>query len=49
MPNEDYNNWTKPNGIATLIKMWIDQINRPKSGCFAVLRNKDGLVVPDFV
>ena len=49
MPNEDYKNWTKPDGIASLIKMWIDGLNRPKSGSFAILRNKDGFVIPDFV
>ncbi len=49
MRNEDYTQWIKPDGIATLIKMWVDGINKPKSGCFAVLRNKDGVVVPEFV
>ena len=49
MPTEDFTKWTKPEGIATLIKMWADGLNRPKSGSFTVLKNKDNIVIPELV
>lgn len=49
MPLEDFNKWTKPEGIAALLKMWADGYNRPRSGSFAILKNKDNYVVPEFV
>ena len=49
MPNEDFSKWTKPDGIAALIKMWVDGHNRPKSGSFTVLKNQDNLVIFELV
>jgi len=49
MPSHDCSKWTKPEGMAALLKMWADGYNRPKSGSFAVLKNKDNYVVPEFV
>ena len=50
MPLEDYSKWTKPEGVAALLKMWAEGFNLPsKSGSFAVLKNKNGYVVPEFV
>jgi hypothetical protein len=49
MPLEDPSKWTHPEGIAALLKMWADGYNRPKSGSFAVLKNCDNYVVPEFV
>ena len=49
MPLEDTTKWVKPEGIAGIIKMWADGYNRPKSGAFAVLKNIDNCVIPEFV
>jgi len=49
MPMEDFSKWTKPEGIATLIKMWVEGFNRPKSGSFTVLKNKENIVIPELV
>jgi hypothetical protein len=49
MPLEDSSKWTKPEGIAALLKMWADGFNRPKSGSFALLKNRDSYVIPEFV
>jgi hypothetical protein len=49
MPLEDPSKWTHPDSIAALLKMWADGYNRPKSGAFAVLKNMDNYVVPEFV
>ncbi len=48
MPDEDFTKWTKPEGIAALLKMWTDGYNRPRSGSFAVLKSKDNYVYPEF-
>ena len=39
MPGEDFSKWAKPDGIATLLKMWADGFNRLKTGSFAILKN----------
>jgi hypothetical protein len=49
MPFEDSSKWISPEGLAALLKMWADGYNRPKSGAFAVLKNKDNCVMPEFV
>jgi hypothetical protein len=49
MPLEDFSQWTSADGIAALLKMWADGFNCPKSGVFAILKSKDGYVVPEFV
>lgn len=49
MPLEDFSKWTKPEGIAALLKMWADGFNRPKSGAFGILKAKDNYVIPEFV
>lgn len=49
MPLEDFSKWTKPDDISALIKMWADGYNRPRSGSFVILKNKDNCVVTEFV
>ena len=49
MPLEDSCRFLKPEGVASLLKMWADGYNCPKSGSFAVLKNVDNYVVPEFV
>ena len=49
MPLENENKFTKPESIAALLKMWADGYNRPKSGSFALLKNNDNYVTPEFV
>ena len=49
MPNADFTTWCKPRAIAGLIKMWADGNNKPENGSFAVLKNVNGHIVPQFV
>jgi hypothetical protein len=49
MPEEDFTTWASPSGIAGLLKMWADGHNRPENGSFAVLKNENGSVIPEFV
>jgi|LauGreDrversion4_2_1035121.scaffolds.fasta_scaffold1014710_1 hypothetical protein len=48
-PLENYDNWISPDGLAKLIKCWAEDIDRPKTGGFAILRNDPKGVLPDFV
>ena len=38
-----------PEHIAELLKGWVDGLNVPNNGSFAVLKTKNGAVVPEFV
>jgi hypothetical protein len=49
MLNSDFSKWAKPEQIGELVKSWIDGLNVPNNGCFAVLKVKNGAVVPEFV
>ena len=49
MPLEDFTKWIKPEVIAEFLKMWADGLNKPKSGSYALLKYKDGIVVPDYI
>ncbi len=49
MPNADFSKWATLDGVAGLLRMWADGKNRPKNGSFAVLKNINGMVVPEFV
>jgi len=49
MPNADFTKWSKPEQIGELVKGWVDGLNTPNNGSFAVLKVKNGSVVPDFV
>ncbi len=49
MPNADYNTWSKPEQIGQLVKGWVDGLNTPNNGSFAVLKVKNGSVIPDYV
>jgi hypothetical protein len=49
MPNSDFTKWSKPEQIGELVKGWVDGLNVPYNGSFAVLKVKNGAVVPEFV
>lgn len=49
MPDADHSEWTNPQGIAALVKMWAEGVNRPSNGSFAVLKTVNGHVVPEFI
>lgn len=49
MPLEDFSKWTSVDSTADLIYMWASDINRPKSGSFCLLKNINGLIVPEYV
>jgi dihydropteridine reductase len=49
MPNADFSKWASLEGVAGLLRMWADGQNRPKNGSFAVLKNVNGTVVPEFI
>lgn len=49
MPTADFSKWTDPGAIAGLVKMWAEGHNRPENGSFAILKNVNGQVVPEFV
>lgn len=41
MPNADFTKWSKPTQIAQLIRGWVDGLNLPNNGSFAVLKVKN--------
>ena len=41
MPNSDFTKWAKPIQIAQLIRSWVDGLNVPNSGSFALLKVKN--------
>ena len=50
MPSADYSGWTKPESIAQLLFSWAeDGMKRPKNGSFAILKNFNGVTLPEFV
>lgn len=49
MPKSDFSKWSKPEQIGGLLRSWIDGHNVPNNGSFAVLKVKNGAVIPDFV
>ncbi len=49
MPKSDFVKWSKPEQIGELVKSWVDGLNVPNNGSFAVLKVKNGAVVPEFV
>lgn len=49
MPNADFNTWAKPEQIGQLVKGWVDGLNVPLNGSFAILKVKNGCVVPEYV
>ena len=49
MPDADFSTWFKPEQIGELVKGWVDGLNVPNNGSYAVLKVKKGCVVPDFV
>ena len=48
-PNADHNKWLQLEPLAGLIKMWADGSNRPSNGSLAIVKNKNGSAVPEFV
>jgi hypothetical protein len=48
-PQENTENWIPPEGLAKLIKCWVEEIDRPKTGAFAILKNDPKGVLPEFV
>lgn len=49
LPLEDSGRFLRPDNVAALIKMWADGYNCPKSGSFALLKNCDNYVIPEFI
>ena len=49
MPDADFSTWSKPEQIGQLVRGWTDGFNVPNNGSFAVLKVKNGCVVPDYV
>ena len=49
MPDEDFEQWHSPSGIAGLVQSWADGHNRPENGSFALIKNEGGCIVPEFV
>jgi len=49
MPDADFSTWTTSRSIAGLLKMWADGVNRPINGSYAILKNKNGMTLPEFV
>jgi dihydropteridine reductase len=49
MPKANFDEWANPRHIAELLKGWIDGMNRPSTGSFAVLKVKNKSIVPEFV
>jgi hypothetical protein len=41
MPKSDFTKWAKPQQIAELIKGWVDGLNVPNNGSFALLKVKN--------
>lgn len=41
MPNSDFTKWSKPAQIGQLIKGWVDGLNVPNNGSFALLKVKN--------
>jgi dihydropteridine reductase len=41
MPTADFTKWSKPTQIAELIKGWVDGLNVPNNGSYAVLKVKN--------
>lgn len=44
MPTSDFTKWAKPQQIAELIKGWVDGLNVPNNGSFALLKVKKWLI-----
>ncbi len=49
MPDADFKLWNPPDKIAGLLKGWAEGENRPANGSFALLKTKNGSIVPEFV
>ena len=49
MPKADFTKWAKPEQIGGLLRSWVDGHNVPNNGSFAVLKVKNGAIVPEFV
>ena len=49
MADADFSKWTHPDSMAALLKMWAEGNNRPQNGSFSVLKNANGMCVPEFV
>lgn len=49
MPDADFNSWSSPDKIAELLKKWAEGKSRPANGSFAVLKNVNDAIVPEFV
>lgn len=41
MPNADFKKWAKPEQIGELLRGWVDGLNVPNSGSFALLKVKN--------
>jgi len=44
MPDADHSKWEDPDQIASILKMWSNKENVPKSGSFLKLRVHQGSV-----
>ena len=49
MPDADFTKWSNPDQIGQLVKGWVDGLNTPNNGSFAVLKVKNGSIVPEYV
>ena len=46
MPKADHSKWAKPDHIGQLLRAWVDGLNVPNNGSYAVLKVKNGTVYP---
>lgn len=46
MPTSDFTKWAKPAQIGQLIRGWVDGLNVPNNGSFALLKVKNECVAP---
>ena len=50
MPDANRSSWVSTKGVATLLKEWIENKNRPDNGSYLLLKkNEKDVVVPEFV
>ena len=49
MPADNHSFWAPIKAVATILKNWADGTDRPQNGSFAILKVKNGIVLPEFV
>ena len=49
MSEADKSSWVTTNSLSGLVKMWADGNNQPKTGAFAIIKNHQGMAVPEFI